>query len=100
MYVFILLFFRGFLKRPLPVARCELRVDIKMPVDNIKMPVDDTKTPVDIKTPVGKNDQRQKTPVANIKMPVANIKTPVANIKTPVVDIKMPVANIKMPVAR
>ena len=46
---------RGFLKRPLPVARCELRVDIKTPVDNIKMPVGDKKTPVDIKMPVDNN---------------------------------------------
>ena len=41
------------LKRPLPVARCQLRVDIKPPVGNINMPVDDKKTPVDIKVPVG-----------------------------------------------
>ena len=43
---------RGFLKRPLPVARCELRVDIKIPVDDTETPVDDPKTPVDIKMPV------------------------------------------------
>ena len=42
----------GFLKRPLPVARCELRVDRKMPVDDTETPVDDPKTPVDIKMPV------------------------------------------------
>ena len=40
------------LKRPLPVARCELRVDITMPVDNKKTPVNDKKTPVDITMPV------------------------------------------------
>ena len=37
------------LKRPLPVARCQLRVDIRMPVDNRKTPVGEQKTPVEIK---------------------------------------------------
>ena len=43
---------RGFLKRPLPVARCELRVDIRMPVVDKKTPVGVQKTPVDIIMPV------------------------------------------------
>ena len=42
----------------MPVARCELRVDIRMPVANKKTPVAQEKTTVEIKTPVEKYTHR------------------------------------------
>ena len=76
----------GFLKCPLPVARCELRVDIAMPVDDIKTPVDDQNTPVDIKMPVASKKVNMISPVVDKKAPVEmSIKSPVEIITMAVV---------------